>query len=231
MTIPRLLLFTLLTSLLPHPSYAEQITYRRYFRQHPIDVKIFKQQEIAPYTEQLYLLCKQVYQEYPYLFLPSEKDGYSEYFKSLPDTPNSLACIAFDKGNVIGAAIGLPIRQANSRILEAFDGGRIDLSHMYYLGELVLLPKYRKQGIGRAIYYNLETAVKEMNTYNAIALCQIEDPRYDSLKPKGYVPNDHFWKKLGFVHHPQFNFNSPWVNVNQTEPSPHHVVFWIKTFD
>lgn len=231
MTISTLLLLTLLTSLLPHSLYADQVTYRRYFKQHTIQIKTFKQQEIAPYSQQLYVLCKQVYQEYPYLFLPSEHDSYSEYFESLDDISNSIACIAFDQEKVIGAAIGLPIKKANNRVLEAFDGKNMDLGQMYYLGELVLLPKYRKQGIGSAIYYHFEAAVKEMNHYNSIALCQIEDPRYDSLKPRGYVPNDRLWEKLGFVHHPQIYFNSLWVNVNQTEPSPHHLVFWIKTLD
>lgn len=231
MTIPRLFLFILLASLLSHSSYTEQVTYRRYFRQHPIEIKTFKQEEIAPYSQQLYLLCKEVYQEYPYLYLPSDNDKYDEYFKSLQDIPNAIVCIAFDKGRAIGAAIGLPICEANNRVLEAFDGVKIGLNHMYYLGELVLLPKYRKQGIGSTIYYSFEAAVKEMGTYNSIALCQIEDPSYDALKPKGYVPNDRLWKKLGFVHQPQFNFNSPWVNVNQTEPSSHHLVFWIKALD
>jgi ribosomal protein S18 acetylase RimI-like enzyme len=59
---------------------------------------------------------------------------------------------------------------------------------MYYLGELVLLPEYRKQGIGSALYLQFEAAVKEMRAYSKISLCQMEDSRYESLKTSWIYP-------------------------------------------
>lgn len=194
-----------------------------------IKIEVLRKEAAASYAKNVFELCKKVYHEYPYLYLEIEGDGCKEYFRDLVDVQDSFFCIAFDGDKPVGVATGTPCGLHEVR--RAFKGQEQQLEGMYYLGELVLLPDYRNQGIGRALIERFEETVREMGTYSKISLCQIEDVRYISQKSEKYRPNDEFWKKFGFKHHPEIGFEVFWKNVGNEGDSPHWLVFWVKSLE
>jgi dihydropteroate synthase len=91
-------------------SHAQEISSHRSIEK-KIRIEVLRESAIAPYGEQIFLICKQVYQEYPYLYLSREDDGYADYFKSLAEIQNSIVCLAFEEEKVVGIATGFRSRR------------------------------------------------------------------------------------------------------------------------
>lgn len=196
-----------------------------------VRVEVYRGGEIAPYCDDLVRICTEVYREYPYLYEYADGDGYKDYQYAYAETDEAIACLAFDGDEVVGAATGKPLKECMNYFGDIFAGQRDKGEGYFYLGELVLLPGYRRQGIGNELYSNFEQAVRSLDSYAGITLCQSEDHRYDAYKPEDYVPNDGLWEKFGFLHRPEVHFTGSWLNSILGEQTPFDLVFWTKQLD
>lgn len=181
-------------------------------------------EEIEPYSKSLAQLVLAAFKEYPYLYAAS--DHYVDYLESYDKNADSLVILMTDEGSLVGVATGIPMTASGKYQIPFLEKGW-DVSKMLYMGELVLDPNYRQKGLGKKLFQELENAAR-LNQYDEIGLCQIEDDRYEALKPLDYISTNGFWSKLGFQHHPDINLTANWVNVDDSEKTPHHMVYWTK---
>lgn len=190
-----------------------------------IQIKVLYGEQIAAHTDELCALILTAFREYPYLYVPH--DNYVNFLKSYGTASDTIVAMAFDGDKLVGVATGIPLASAGEYQLPLVEK-KYDPSAFFYMGELVVDTNYRKRGLGKQLYENLELAVQREGKYKAIVLCQMEDPRYDILRPTGYVATDGLWLKWGFEHHPEINVTSYWYNVGCSVKTAHIMVYWIK---
>src|SRR5262249_28138990 len=98
----------------------------------------------------------------------------------------------------------------------------------FYLGELAILPEYRRQGIGKQLMNQMEVQVKQGQKYPKICLLHIDENKISTKKPKEFVPLAHFWSHLGYVQQPSLSFDLKWKDVDKKKTSSHTLIYWIK---
>ena len=96
----------------------------------------------------------------------------------------------------------------------------------HYLGESVLLPEYRRQGIGHRFFEAREAQAMRYD-YKYAAFCAVNradnGPDYSTL--------DSFWHKRGDIKHPKLQAIFDWREVGQSLESSHTLSFWIKKLE
>ena len=193
-----------------------------------VHIETFKGNEIAPYNKDLIKLFNTFFSQYPYLYEGSDAD-YTQHLESFAKSKNSIVAITFDGNKIVGAATGIPLTEAWTKYQEPLQEKGYDLSTVYYLGELALLPEYMGKGFGKQLVKEIEKFAKTQN-YSILAATQIDDSKIQTRKPMGYTSHeDRILSSLGFQKHPEINFVSLWTNVKETTKSPHTMFYWIKS--
>lgn len=191
-----------------------------------IEIKTFTGNEWLEYIDDLAALEIEVFRSYPYLYdvtLEYEK----EYLKTYAESENSGMIIAFDGPKVIGASTCIPMVEVEDDVKKPFEDSDYPIKKVLYLGESVLLKKYRKRGIGVAFYDHREQHAQDLNM-DLTAFCCIIRPENHPLKPEGYRPLDRFWKNRGYRIQPDMKATMVWKDVHQEEETKKKLVFWVK---
>lgn len=183
-------------------------------------------QAILPYIKDMTTLCNTVYAEYPYRY-DGNDDDYDYYLANYAKTPKSFMCVAFDDDKAIGIATCIPLIDYRSHYIKPFVDQGYPLAAIAYHGELILLPEYRGQGIGKALYLSVENWARN-NQFPYIAFAQIDESKIPVAPPADYVPVDGFWDKLGFTKHPELQFNAFYKCVGEDEETYHPMYYWLK---
>jgi len=137
---------------------------------------------------------------FPYLYSGNAKDDADYYCSGYPDEHDSMLIGAYNGNEIVGICSGLPF-SSNMNFLKDWisqaQSQGIDASKSYYLGELIVLPAYRKLGIADKILSRFFNSVIEMNYPNIVLVTAIR-PDDHSLRPVDYVDTDNIWLKRGF---------------------------------
>lgn len=190
-----------------------------------VQVKTFEGPAITQHLDEIARLNNQIYREYPYLY-NGEDAEYSSYLKSYAQTENSLVCIAYDHGKAVGLAAAMPLAKSRDFYSTPFSENGYNVQQIFYLGEFGLAPQFQGHGITDAMYQKIQDFAKAKG-YETVSLWELNNPS-PTQKPAGYIPREDFWKKLGFIQHPELNFTISWTNINETEESPHKAIYWLK---
>lgn len=176
-------------------------------------------EQITPYNEAIISLVNEVFYDYPYLY-QGNCPGYDESLCAYAQSMNSLVVLALDEEKVIGLATGIPIN-------ESWVKDDLDLQGAYYLGELVVLPSYRGQGLGYKMGKEIESFARD-HKYSLLTLLSIDEALLEARAPNGYISSSCTFKKLGYSKHPNLYYDGSWINVGESEPIPHRHRFWTK---
>jgi GNAT superfamily N-acetyltransferase len=181
---------------------------------------------IEPYLDALAALRIEVFREYPYLY-----DGTAEYERRYlsvyADSPRSVVALALDRGDVVGAATALPLRDHSEVLAPELAAAGFDPERIYYFGESVLRRSYRGRGIGHAFFDAREAAARK-HGFTVAAFCAVQRPADHPRKPAGYVPHDVFWRKRGFEPRPDVVSTLEWQDLDEAGESPKPMMFWVK---
>lgn len=180
---------------------------------------------IAPYIRSIADLCNTVYAEFPYRYDGQDND-YNYYFDTYVNALHSFACIVLDGDKPIGVITAIPLADYRPNKIKTFADHGFDVHQFAYLRELVLLPEYRGQGIGKQLYLRVENWAR-VNKFTYIAFAQIDESKISVCPPTGYSPLDGFWKKLGFIKHPELQFDAFYKCVGEEE-AIHPMYYWVK---
>lgn len=183
--------------------------------------------EIAPFIPDLARLRIAVFRDFPYLY--DGTTAYEEdYLATYAQSPESLFVLAVDGGAVVGAATGLPLRDETDAFRAPFVAVGRNPEDVFYFGESVLLPAFRGRGLGVRFFAEREAWARHMGRFKACAFSAVERPHDHPLRPAGYVPLDAFWNRRGYVHHPELRTSFVWQDVDEAQPTPKPMSFWLK---
>ena len=182
--------------------------------------------EIAPILNDLAALRIQVFRDWPYLY-DGDLNYEKRYLQLYPATQGAVVVAAFDGVQMVGAATGLPLIDADPDFAAAFDGTEIDPSRVFYCAESVLLPEWRGQGAGHR-FFDLREAQARALGASHVCFCSVERPVDHPARPKDYRALDGFWHKRGYAPAAGIQARFHWRDIGQTSESPKTLQFWIR---
>ncbi|MDG4597092.1 MAG: GNAT family N-acetyltransferase [Candidatus Contendobacter sp.] len=195
-----------------------------------LSLQRFSGAAIHAWLPELARLRIQIFREFPYLYDGSA--AYEEtYLKTYVDAPDSVMVLARDGERVVGASSGLPLDAETPNVIEPFLTHGYDPSRIFYYGESVLLPEYRKRGLGKRFFEEREAHVRELGRFDIACFCAVERPAGHPRRPAGYVPLDALWNRQGFVRHPELRTTFSWRDLDEAAESSKPMVFWLKTLN
>lgn len=182
--------------------------------------------EISSAVGDLARLRMAVFGEWPYLY-----DGdaaYEEhYLHEFLKAPDGVLVAAFDGARIVGAATASPMRSQKAEFRSPFDARGLATDRLFYFGESVLLPHYRRQGIGHAFFDHREAQARRCGASAATfaAVIRTED---HPARPAGYAPLDAFWRKRGYAPVEGLITELAWKEHGETDESPKSMQYWMR---
>jgi len=169
-----------------------------------------------------------IFKEYPILN-QGTVEGVKDSFKKISEEPHSVFLIAKEDDHpVIGIATGIPLAYLSE--VELFEKNDLKLSDYFHINDVIVLPQYRKKGIGLKLYKKLEKNAGSWG-YKALSLCTIEHEENHPLKPLDYKNPDLFWQRLGFVK-TSLKTKESWPTIMDKQGKigqyEHTLIWWIK---
>lgn len=195
-----------------------------------LEIKTVTGSKIDTYASALAGLRMSVFREFPYLYdgsLEYEKDYIQTYVQS----EESIAVLAFDHENIVGASTALPMQDETPEFKLPFLNNGYNTETIFYCGESVLLEKYRGKGIYSRFFDERENHAKKLNRFKWMCFCAVQRPNDHPLRPDNYQHLDPVWNKFGYKKHPELTAAYSWKDVNKQEETEKQMVFWMKKLD
>jgi GNAT superfamily N-acetyltransferase len=182
---------------------------------------------IAPLIPALSRLRIAVFRDWPYLY-DGDAAQEEEYLREFLGGPDAAIILVRDAaGAPVGCATCLPAAQSAPSVQAALARGGLDPARTCYLGESVLLPAHRGQGIGVGFFAAREAHARALGL-GAAAFCAVVRNPNDPRRPAGYAPLDGFWRRRGYLPRPDLSVVMPWREVADDRETPHSLGFWVK---
>jgi GNAT superfamily N-acetyltransferase len=191
-----------------------------------IKIRTFSGSAIKNYLSSLARLRIEVFRDYPYLY-EGDMQYETHYLKKYVNCKEAVVVLVFDNSEIVGASTGIPLSIEVQEIQKPFKEKKLDIPSYYYFSESLLLKKYRGRGIGHHFFDEREAHVHKLKKYKHICFACVERGE-DTHKPSDYMPLDDFWKKRGYVKHPELIAHFPWKDIGEHEETDKPLVFWIK---
>lgn len=168
-----------------------------------------------------------VFREWPYLYegdLAHEQDYLATYI----DNPDAVLIAAWDGDQAVGASTALPLLGEPDSVIEPFRRLGFAPETIFYFGESVLLPQYRRRGIGVAFFIEREAHARRFERFSHAAFCGVVRAQADPRKPTDYVPLDAFWGRRGYAKALGLECAFSWREIGQKEETAKTMQFWMK---
>lgn len=191
-----------------------------------LEIKSFSGADAGPFFNDLARLRIAVFRAFPYLYdgdLAYERDYLATYARS----SGAVFVIAFDGGEAIGAATGMPMEEETDAVKAPFLAAGRAPADYFYFGESVLLPAYRGRGVGVRFFEAREAQARRLGK-SYCTFCAVERPADHPLRPADYMPLDAFWAKRGYRHHPELRTAFLWRDLDAPAESAKPLSFWIR---
>lgn len=167
-----------------------------------------------------------IFQEFPYLYSGTIQNelGYLQHYAAVRD---AIAVTVSDTGNVAGAATGIPLTHEGQQLTAPFATAHYQLEQLYYVGELLLYPRYRNHGLGHHLLNLVEEQVRAFEQYRSLVCATVVRPDDHPLRPADFLPIDRFLARTGFSMLAGLNTAIHWRELDGIERA-HPMQFWIK---
>lgn len=189
-------------------------------------IESFHGQALAPHLDALGALRITVFHEFPYLY-EGTLDYERDYLRSYLECEQSFVALVWDAGQVVGATTAMPLALEGEEFQAPFVRAGLPVERVCYLGESILLPEYRGQGLGKKFFELREAHARALGLCQA-AFCAVDRAPEHPLRPPGYVPLDGFWARQGYVKHPELRAEFVWKEIGEAAESPKSLTFWLK---
>lgn len=183
----------------------------------------------AALREQLQVLAVlrlRVFRDWPYLY-EGTLDYERQYLETYARCDESLAVLAWDGAQCVGATTALPMRDAEAAMRAPFEQAGLDITGTLYFGESVVLDSHRGRGIGVAFFEQREAHARALRLTQC-AFCAVDRPAEHPLKPAAYQSNDAFWTRRGYTRQPALHCQFDWLDRGEPAPTPHRLTYWLR---
>lgn len=186
--------------------------------------------QVEPWLDALGGLRIRVFRDFPYLYdgsLENERD----YLRIYQKAAGSLVVIITDSsGILVGATTCLPMIDEGPEFQEPFIQQGYDLSQIMYFGESILLPEWRRLGLGKMFFERREAHARRLGL-KTTAFCAVDRPADHHLRPADFRPLDGFWESRGYVKQPSLRASFSWKEIGEETESPKTLTFWMKSWN
>lgn len=200
----------------------------------PHTIEVLHGPDIAPWLDAVARLRIAVFRDWPYLYRGDP--GYErDYLAAYAASPDSVFVLALEGGEVVGASTGLPLVDDAEAFRQPFARSGIAERDVFYFGESVLLPEYRRRGIGHAFFDRREAHARALGRFRWIAFCSVDRDADDARRPLDYRSNDAFWQKRGYRQQPGMTMRLEWNEASTDEQGvievEHGLTFWLRQLE
>ncbi len=192
-----------------------------------IHIRSFTGSGLKPYLHSCAKLRMEVFKDYPY-FVNPDLDQQLRYLRHICTSKETIAVLIFDNTTLVGVSLGYPLDMEDPALLRSFKERNISTESYYYFEASALLKSYRGRGMGHHFFDAREAHVAGHKKYKHICICVPDISETDPNRPKDFVPLFDFWRKRGFIHHPEIKSMRSWQNIHEDHPTQHPMSIWIK---
>lgn len=192
-----------------------------------IDIISVEGANIAQWLDQLAELRIRIFRDFPYLY-DGTMDYERNYLETYVNSNDSIAVLALDQGQVIGASTGLPLSDEEPDFQAPFQRAGYDLDKIFYCAESVLLPAYRGQGIYKHFFEQREVKAQGIGHIRWMTFCAVERAEDHPLRPKNFQPLNAVWQRFGYSPAPGLKTSFTWKDIDEASPSPKIMAFYLK---
>jgi GNAT superfamily N-acetyltransferase len=189
-------------------------------------IERLKGKQVHNYIDDLAKLRIQIFKEYPYLY-EGNLSYEIDYLNTYTACDESILIVASMKSKIIGVSTAIPLEYEMAECQKPFLDTHLPISKIFYLGESVLLPEYRGQGIYRQFFDQREKAAMEYGSL-ITTFCAVSREADDPRSPKGYEPLDNIWQHFGYQKHPELCAYYKWQEIGDTVQTSKPMIFWMK---
>lgn len=168
----------------------------------------------------------EIFREYPYLYDGKRKDEIT-YLRHYAAAEGACVLTVVDDGTIVGAATGIPLSAEDRALVKSFANTIYLVEEIYYVGELLFYPSYRKSGLGTGLVALIEEHVRSLGKYNYLTCATVVRPDDHPLRSPDYIPIDIFLARTGFTRLPNISTSFNWLEIDGGKRD-HLLQFWIK---
>jgi GNAT superfamily N-acetyltransferase len=103
----------------------------------------------------------------------------------------------------------------------------LPIEDIFYFGESVLRPEFRGKGIGHRFFDLREKHARSLGA-TVTAFCAVDRPADHPARPADYRPLDAFWRRRGYVHHPEWVARIRWREIGQAAETEKTLSYRVK---
>jgi len=181
---------------------------------------------LVPYLDAVARLRIAVFREWPYLY-DGDLDYERRYLATYSRAAASLCVLVRAGAEIVGASTAVPMADETDEFKQPFIACGHDPARIFYFGESVLLPAYRGRGLGRRFFAAREARAHQLGLDYA-AFCAVERAPDDPRRPADARSLEAFWQRQGYTKHPELNTTYVWKEIDEAQPSPKPMTFWLK---
>jgi len=169
-----------------------------------------------------------VFAAWPYLY-EGDATYEAEYLRAFAGAPDGVLVAAFDDARIVGAATASPMAAQSAEVRALFEARGTDLADLFYFGESVLLPQYRRQGIGHAFFDHREAQAHRCGA-RAATFAAVVRPVDHPDRPDDYTPLDPFWRKRGYEPVEGLVGSFAWKDHRDEHETAKPMQYWLRRF-
>ena len=184
---------------------------------------------LLPHLDDVARLRIAVFHDWPYLY---EGDvGYERaYLAAYAQSADSVVVLARAGDALIGASTGIPLAHDSAGFQAPFRARGIDVAQVFYCGESVLLPAWRRRGIGHAFFDAREAHARRLGGFGWTAFAAVDRDDADPRRPPGHRGNEAFWARRGYVRQPGMTMHLHWNELAIGDVT-HPLTFWLRPLE
>ena len=165
--------------------------------------------------------------DWPYLYNGSL--GYEEkYLSDFAASDGAVIVVARNGDDIVGVSTGTPLAHHQSEFGEPFQRAGYDIARIFYFGESVLNPKFRRQGIGHRFFDEREAHARGLGGFTHATFCSVVRHDGHPAKPPNATPLDTFWQRRGYRPVEGLIAHFSWPDVGELAETPKLMQFWMR---
>lgn len=165
--------------------------------------------------------------DWPYLYNGSL--GYEEkYLSDFAASDGAVIVVARNGDDIVGVSTGAPLAHHQSEFGEPFQRAGFDIARIFYFGESVLNPKFRRQGIGHRFFDEREAHARGLGGFTHATFCSVVRHDGHPAKPPNATPLDTFWQRRGYRPVEGLIAHFSWPDVGELAETPKLMQFWMR---